>query len=245
MNKIVLEAAPADESLDRVGLRFVVIALRHVSASQNGIAEIDVIADLHERSFFGDEPSETQWIKAREILARARALDLDLDLVLALALALALDVALDLDLALARALDLALDFDLALALARALDLALARALTDDLIVLLGDRLEPLKALDAQILQAVEVEKRFGLEMSSWHCGTTHCRSGSACFLHPLGKELERVFGNWLAGAVIYKKSTGVVPNFYANNKDAMADIRRCAAEQTAAALDNQNEGNQP
>lgn len=183
--KITLEAAPADESLDQVVQRFVVVALRHFSACQNGIAEIDAVADLRERSFFGDEPSENEWIVARKKLAIAIAIALDRDLV------------------------------------------------GDAIVLLGDRVQPIPSLDARILNAIEVEKSFGLDMRTWHCNTTHCRAGSACFMHPLGSELERVFGNWIAGAIIYKISTNSIPDFYASNEVAMADIRRCAAEQDA------------
>jgi hypothetical protein len=126
---------------------------------------------------------------------------------------------------------------LARARARALDLdlALALALDLDLAALLGPRLQPIPQLDATILRVVEVDHRWGLEMGSYHntgggCGTTHCRAGSAIVLHPMGAELERVFGSWLAGAVIYRVSTGSVPDFFASNEDAMADMRRAAAE---------------
>lgn len=112
--------------------------------------------------------------------------------------------------------------DLARALAR--DLALARAISK----LLGDRLTPIERLDAAILAAVE-SGAMGVSMSSWHCGTTHCRAGAAITLHPMGSGLERAFGSWLAGAVIYIASTGRVPDFYAGTEAALADMRRAAA----------------
>jgi hypothetical protein len=94
--------------------------------------------------------------------------------------------------------------------------------------MLGSRLAPVARLDAQILEAVEAG-RWSLDMGSWHgesaCGTTHCRAGSAIALHPMGAELERVFGPWLAGAAIYLRSTGRVPDFFASNADALADMR--------------------
>ena len=126
---------------------------------------------------------------------------------------------------LARARDLARDLALALARDRDLDL------DQTLVTLLGDRLDPYPNIDAAILSAIDVEKLFGLEMHSWHCGTTHCRAGSAIHIHPMGYELEKVFGSRTAGAVIYLKSTGRVPDFFASNHDAMANIRKCAAEQ--------------
>lgn len=122
---------------------------------------------------------------------------------------------------------------------RDLALDLARDLARDLALqeLLGDRLVGLTTLDADILRAVTVEKSWKLDMGSWHstsCGTTHCRAGSAIVIHPLGRELEAVFGSQLAGAVIYlaaRKGTpleGQVPDFFADDEEAMEDIRKCA-----------------
>jgi uncharacterized protein YjbI with pentapeptide repeats len=100
-------------------------------------------------------------------------------------------------------------------------------------------------LDAKILAAVESGKG-RLEMSGWHgnnprnadgeaCGTTHCRAGWA--IHLAGKagyELEDRFDPAIAGRMIYLASTGRAPHFYErSNEIALADIRRCAAEQTA------------
>jgi hypothetical protein len=74
-------------------------------------------------------------------------------------------------------------------------------------------------------------------MHSYHgeddCGTTHCRAGWA--IHLAGREgydLERRTSSYLAGRLIYEASRpGVAcPNFFAPNEDAMADLRKCAAE---------------
>lgn len=78
-------------------------------------------------------------------------------------------------------------------------------------------------------------------MRDWHldgeCGTTHCRAGWA--IHLAGKagyELERELGSAeRAGAQIYMASVGFTPWFYdPSDENALNDIRRCAAEQTAA-----------
>ena len=129
--------------------------------------------------------------------------------------------ALALDLALARALALDLDLDLDL------DLALARALFDDaLIRILGPRLQPMPDLHLLIADAVDSGS---LDMSAWHsCETQHCRAGWANTIHPLGLEVERLFGPEWAGRVIYKVSTGMIPDFFASTSAALADIRRCA-----------------
>ena len=214
MNDIELkiEAAPHGESLERIRDRLLIILLQKISDKHD---QVKAICVLNQRSFSGDQPNIEEWRKHRDDLARARDLARDLALALALALDLARDLALALDLA----------RDLALALDRDLDL------DQTLVTLLGDRLDPYPNIDAAILSAIDVEKLFGLEMHSWHCGTTHCRAGSAIHIHPMGYELEKVFGSRTAGAVIYLKSTGRVPDFFASNHDAMANIRKCAAEQ--------------
>ena len=91
-------------------------------------------------------------------------------------------------------------------------------------------------LDKRILEVVE-SGAGKLDMSSWHsCKTTHCRAGWAVHLAgEAGFELERKLGAQHAGAAIYRASTGRVPHFFANNVNAMADIRRCAAEAEATA----------
>jgi hypothetical protein len=68
-------------------------------------------------------------------------------------------------------------------------------------------------------------------MTTWHCSTTHCRAGTAIDLAgDAGYELEERVGSWLAGAMIYVKSTGrrEVPDFFASDDDAREDIERCA-----------------
>lgn len=70
-----------------------------------------------------------------------------------------------------------------------------------------------------------------LNMEEWHsCETTHCRAGWTIVLAgDKGKELERDWGTPCAAGLIYAASTGMVPDFYASNAEALADIKRCAA----------------
>lgn len=70
-----------------------------------------------------------------------------------------------------------------------------------------------------------------LNMGIWHadCGTSHCRAGWAIQLAgKAGKRLEAKLGPSAAGALIYFNSTGVIPDFFADDAEALADIRRCA-----------------
>ena len=85
-------------------------------------------------------------------------------------------------------------------------------------------------IDAAILAAIG-EDASGLNMNDWHCKTTHCRAGWAVKLAgKAGKALEKRFGTGTAGALIYAASRpGMpVPDFYATNADALADLRKCA-----------------
>ena len=70
-------------------------------------------------------------------------------------------------------------------------------------------------------------------MSNWHtCETTHCRAGWAIHLAgKAGADLEERVGPAAAGAMIYHASTGRVPDFYANDVKALADITECAKGQ--------------
>jgi hypothetical protein len=76
----------------------------------------------------------------------------------------------------------------------------------------------------------EVTKDGKLDMSQWHCNTTHCRAGWAItFAGEAGKELEKIVGPELAGRYIYEASTGrLAPDFYASTSNAAKDIARCA-----------------
>jgi hypothetical protein len=73
-----------------------------------------------------------------------------------------------------------------------------------------------------------------LNMGEWHtCETTHCRAGWAITLAgPAGKVLEGCLGPATAGALLYFRSTGSIPDFYARTAAARADIERCAKEAT-------------
>jgi hypothetical protein len=81
-------------------------------------------------------------------------------------------------------------------------------------------------LDRKVAEAVL--NKDCLDMETWHgytCSTVHCRGGWA--IHLAGKDgyaLEVMIDSCAAAALIYHVSTGYVPNFFANNTDAMADI---------------------
>ena len=87
-------------------------------------------------------------------------------------------------------------------------------------------------IDLTILAAIENGGR--LRMANWHtCETTHCRAGWAIHLAgEAGLKLEKKHGSAGAGALIYAASRPgkPIPNFYASDAVAMADIRACAAE---------------
>jgi hypothetical protein len=87
-------------------------------------------------------------------------------------------------------------------------------------------------LDAQILERIESGEG-SLRMNVWHtCKTTHCRAGWAVTLAgEAGRKLEAKIGTAAAGALIYHRSTGRVPDFYASDEDALADIVACAHDQ--------------
>jgi hypothetical protein len=85
-------------------------------------------------------------------------------------------------------------------------------------------------LDAKILAAIDGGSG-KLDMGTWHtCETTHCRAGWAVQLAgAAGKELEARLGPHRAGLDIYRASAGHVPDFFASNENALADIKECAA----------------
>jgi hypothetical protein len=92
-------------------------------------------------------------------------------------------------------------------------------------------------IDAAMLASIELHKDTnGLDMNRWHggacddtnwCNTTHCRAGYAiCLAGKAGFALEKRVGSELAGKMIYAVSRPdkPLPDFYASNEDAMADI---------------------
>jgi hypothetical protein len=84
---------------------------------------------------------------------------------------------------------------------------------------------PVENLDGQILARIKSGGK--LKMDNWHtCETTHCRAGWAVVISPVGRTLESIYGTGPAAALIYAASypKNKVPNFYASDKDAMADI---------------------
>ena len=95
-------------------------------------------------------------------------------------------------------------------------------------------LEKLKIddLDGKILAAIEAGGH--LDMGNWHtCETTHCRAGWAITLAgEYAKGIEDMIGSAAAGALIYAASypNMKIPNFYATNEEAMADMKKRAAK---------------
>ena len=89
----------------------------------------------------------------------------------------------------------------------------------------------IEALDRRIFDIIKSGSG-ALEMSTWHtCETTHCRAGWAIALAgDVGKKLEQEHGSQRAGAMLYRVSTGRVPNFFASNEAAMADLKRRAEQ---------------
>ena len=89
-------------------------------------------------------------------------------------------------------------------------------------------------IDAAILAAIEAPGN-ALDMRHWHtCGTTHCRAGWAVVLAgDAGTKLEYAIGSSAAGALIYAVSRPdqPVPDFYASDWVALADLRAGAAVQ--------------
>jgi hypothetical protein len=73
-----------------------------------------------------------------------------------------------------------------------------------------------------------------LDMGSWHndCGTAHCRAGWVVTLagEP-GRALEEAVGTPAAAALIYARSDpslSCTPDFYCDNDEALADMKRLA-----------------
>ena len=90
-------------------------------------------------------------------------------------------------------------------------------------------------IDAKILAAVEANPT-QFDMSTWHsveaCETTHCRAGWAVHLAgEAGYALEAKYNAAYAGRLIYLVSAGYLPDFFCDNKTALADIKARAAEQ--------------
>ncbi len=78
-----------------------------------------------------------------------------------------------------------------------------------------------------------------LDMGSWHggCGTAHCRAGWVTTLAgEEGKKLEDKTSTATAAYLIYRKSSDLnfAIDFYANNDDALAEMRRMAELEKAS-----------
>lgn len=99
---------------------------------------------------------------------------------------------------------------------------------------LSDAVPLVENIDARILAACSADG-CSLKMNDWHtCETTHCRAGWAIHLAgESGYALERAVGPSTAGALIYARSRPdqPIPDFYASDNSAMADLQKCATAQ--------------
>ena len=98
------------------------------------------------------------------------------------------------------------------------------------IDLLGDLIEARPTIDSDIVAVIDAgDGEF--DMNTWGevCGTTHCRAGWAVALQPHHAELVRVFDYHFAGAMVYLKSTGAIPNFFNTDSYAVLEEMRGAA----------------
>ena len=88
----------------------------------------------------------------------------------------------------------------------------------------------IKNIHQTVYQAASVPG--ALDMTRWHCGTSHCRAGWVVTLAGAsGRKLEQSFGAARAAALIYFASDPnlkVIPDFYDGNVTALNDMKRMA-----------------
>ena len=91
----------------------------------------------------------------------------------------------------------------------------------------------------RVLEAITADPDT-FDMSQWHgktaCKTTHCRAGYVTFLAgEAGRKLEEQTSTLHAAMQIYHASSPDIqvspPRFFEPNAIALADIKRCAAEE--------------
>jgi len=102
-------------------------------------------------------------------------------------------------------------------------------------ILYWDQIPLVPNIDAAVLKAIAAGGN--LNMSEWHtCDTTHCRAGWAVVLAgDAGRKLEEELGTNAAAALIYTKSgSHPVPNWYADDRTALEDMKSRAEQQLAA-----------
>ena len=107
---------------------------------------------------------------------------------------------------------------------------------------LGDDVPSVPDIHQQVFAAAS--QPGALDMSRWHCGTAHCRAGWVVTLAgEAGKALENRMGTAGAAMAIYLKSDPArwgkssderLPDFYCQNSEALADMKRMADEESAA-----------
>lgn len=197
------------ENIEIVKKRGAVFLLRHEKMPKHEL--IEKTATYFDKQIAGGIVPGQQWSELLHDLSGAEARARSTAQVRALEVARTL--------ARFRPVDLGLGLDLDLDLAEFL-----LALVDEIVPKFDFN------LDARILDDTE-KNGYTLEMlGGWGCGTTFCRSGFAThYAGEQGKYLIKHFGNWLAGALIYLKNMGYIPDFYTNNETALADMKAHAA----------------
>ena len=176
-------------------------------------AEYEKTKELLKRKISGENPSFDEW-RANAIANAIPNVNVNAN---AIAIAIPNVNAID------RAYGATIAYDAAYAYGRDSDAAVKYILS-----LLGDYVPPINNLDAMILDAVK-GPHCNLVMDDFHsCKTTHCRAGWAMTISTVGDKLEEYFGPWMAGALIYQKSTGAIPDFFETDDNAMKSMRFAA-----------------
>ena len=128
--------------------------------------------------------------------------------------------------------------DLRRAVLRRADLsgaALSDAVLSGAVLSGADWIPRIEQIHQRVYAAASKPK--ALNMNSWHgedgfCGTTHCRAGWVVHLAGEGgRVLEGCYGTPAAAALIYQASDPKlerIPNFYAENTEALDDMKRLA-----------------
>lgn len=93
----------------------------------------------------------------------------------------------------------------------------------------------IKNLHQEVYKAAS--QKDALKMDVWHtCETTHCRAGWVVHLAgEAGRNLEKATSTVFAAMQIYHKSSPITvspPRFFEGNEKALADMERCAKEES-------------
>ena len=94
------------------------------------------------------------------------------------------------------------------------------------------RIPVIQDIRAKILERVLINPEC-LDMSQWHCGTTHCLAGHAVDLAgEAGYVLEDQLTTRTAAALIFSASGEEIPDFHSTNEAALAWLKAEKQEKT-------------